>query len=316
MDGLSPRKTGLVRWFVALLLLFSGCAGYPASIDREQLTAEQLSALESDSYTYEWITTDQPSAVAVLVHGLNLLPDAMDDIAEALSLSGIDVLSVSLSGHADELDEQGRLVQFGEADFSVWQNDVRNAVLEASAYAADAGVPLYMVGFSLGGLLSADYQLHFSANDAVAIDRMVLFAPAISLRWSSYLLYPLQAFPEVVLPSAAPDGYRANDFAPVSAYLALYEGIGRFNDSVDASLNIPVLLFMHPRDELVSDNRIRDFIDRHDLTRWQYVSVDKSEGAANVLNHLIIGPDSLGVAAWLKVREQMLSFLEGDGGGL
>ncbi|ALO45680.1 alpha/beta hydrolase [Pseudohongiella spirulinae] len=313
MDGLSPRKTGVVRWFVALLLLVSGCAGYPASIDRQQLTAEQLAALESDSYTYEWITTDQPKAVAVLVHGLNLLPDAMDDIADALSSANIDVLGVSLSGHADELDQQGRLVQLGEADFSVWQNDVRNAVLEASAYANEAGLPLYLVGFSLGGLLSADYQLHFAANDSVVIDRMVLFAPAISLRWSSYLLYPLQAFPEVVLPSTSPDGYRANDFAPVSAYLALYEGIDRFNDSVDQSLNMPVLLFMHSRDELVSDNRIRGFIANNNLTRWQYVNVEKSDDAANVLNHLIIGPDSLGVAAWLKVREQMLSFLEGDG---
>lgn len=299
-----------MRWLVALLFLVSGCASYPASIDRESLTPQQQAELDAGTYTYDWLELADPQAVAVLVHGLNLQPDAMTDIASALMSRNIAVLSVSLSGHADELDEQGRLVQFADADFSVWQNEVRNAVLDADVYARKSDLPLFLVGFSLGGLLSADYQASFAETDNIHIDRMVLFAPAISLRWSSYLLYPLQAFPQVVLPSTAPDGYRANDFAPVSAYLALYRGIRQFNEAVDEALNIPVLLMIHSRDELVSDNRIRQFIEEHELTQWRYADVSKSADAANVLNHLIIGPDSLGKESWRVVRDRMLDFLK------
>ena len=300
----------MIRWLAAALLLTSGCAGYPASLDRDTLDAQQQALLDSDTYTYEWLLVDEPHAVAVLVHGLNLQPDAMDDIAAALLDANINVLSVSLSGHADELDAQGRLVQFREADFSVWQGEVRRAVREANQAAVDQSLPLYVVGFSLGGLLAADYQAHFAEQDGAGPQKMVLFAPAISLRWSSYLLYPLQPFPDVVLPSTSPDEYRANDFAPVSAYLALYRGIEAFNASITDTLNMPVLLFMHSRDELVSDNGIREFINTHQLSQWQYVDVEKSEDAASVLNHLIIGPHSLGQEAWQNVRQTMLEFLQ------
>ena len=73
---------------------------------------------------------------------------------------------------------------------------------------------------------------------------------------------------------------------------------------------MPVLLFMHSRDELVSDNGIREFINTHQLSQWQYVDVEKSEDAASVLNHLIIGPHSLGQEAWQNVRQTMLDFLQ------
>jgi pimeloyl-ACP methyl ester carboxylesterase len=290
-------------------LLLGGCASYPATPDRNALNDEQLAALESSAYGFQWLEAEQSRAVAVLVHGLNLNPAAMQDIATALLAANIEVLSVSLSGHADGLDEQGRLVQLSEADFSVWQNDVRNGVLEAARRSGQRQIPLYLVGFSLGGLLSADYLAQFAHNDAVNIERMVLFAPAITLRWSSWLLYPLQSFPDVVLPSAAPEAYRANDFAPVSAYLALYAGVRQFREAVDQRLNIPVLLFMHPRDELVSDNGLREFISEFELDRWRYVDVQKSRDSATVLNHLIIGPHSLGTEAWERLRLQMLEFL-------
>ena len=101
-----------MRWLLALSLLLCGCASYPAALDRSVLSEQQLAALQSSVYGYQWLEAEQGQAVAVLVHGLNLNPSAMEDIAMALLSENIDVLSVSLSGHADELDEQGRLIQF------------------------------------------------------------------------------------------------------------------------------------------------------------------------------------------------------------
>jgi pimeloyl-ACP methyl ester carboxylesterase len=309
MDGFSSRQSDIVKLLgVALLsVLITGCAAYPGEIVRERLSADALAALDAEeALGRRWLSREQPRAVVVLVHGLNLDPAAMTDIAAALYTSGMDVLSVSLSGHAREIPEDGRLLQFQEADFSSWQRDVRDAVAVAHDRAARFDIPLHLVGFSLGGLLSADYLLH---GDGIEISRMVLFAPAISLKWSSYLLYPMQVLPGVFLPSVAPQAYRANDFAPVSAYLALYEGVRQFNEAAGQQLNIPTLVFMHPRDELVSASRIRDFIQTHALSEWRYVEVRKSDGAANVLDHLIISEDSVGTDAWRLISRQMLDFL-------
>lgn len=311
MDGLSLRPYHLLRWLTTfLLLLGTACAGYPSELTRDSLTPLQLDALDSPATGYHWWQADNPQAVVLVVHGLNLRPTAMNDIASHLQNADMDVLTISLSGHAVELDEDSRLVQFREADFSVWQADVARGVALAHARATETQLPLYMVGFSLGGLLSADYVSRQAPLDDIQVDRMVLFAPAIVLRWSSYALMPFQVFPDVFLPSVAPELYRANNYAPASAYLTLYDGVRLFRESVQQSLNVPTLLFMNPRDELVSDNGLQDFIEDFGLDRWQYIEVQKSAGAGATLDHLIIGPHSLGEESWRQVSDQMVDFLE------
>lgn len=310
MDGLSLRPYHLLRWVTTFLLLFgTACAGYPSELTRESLTDFQLQTMASPQTGSHWWHAEDPKAVALVVHGLNLRPTAMNDIAQLLQEAGTDVLTISLSGHAVELDEDSRLVQFREADFSAWQADVLHGVAMAGERARELQRPLYLVGFSLGGLLSADYVSLQSQLDAVQVDRMVLFAPAIVLRWSSYALMPFQVFPDIFLPSVSPELYRANDYAPASAYLSLYDGVRLMRDSVTDGLNIPTLLFMNPRDELVSDNGLRDFIEEFELSRWQYIEVEKSDGAAATLDHLIIGPHALGDETWQEVSNQMLEFL-------
>lgn len=308
---------------VAVLLcafLATACASYPDDIARDRLPTQQQAALNDAALGLSWQQQDNPAAVVVLVHGLNLDPAAMLDIQQLLFDADMDVLSVSLSGHANALDDDARLLQFREATFAEWQADIRQSVALAGQRAAAVQRPLYLVGFSLGGLLSADYLVPRSVSPAsapVTVDRLVLLSPAISLRWSSYLLYPLQVFPDVFLPSVAPRVYRANDYAPVSAYIALYDGVSRFNElAADSAnrdaLNIPALVFMHPRDELVSFDGVRDFIAEQQLSRWQFVEVDKSGDAGDVLNHLIVGPHSLGGDAWQSVSEQILDFLRAN----
>lgn len=309
-----------MRVVAALLcaLFATACASYPDEIARDTLPEQQLAALNDDALGLSWRQQDNPAAVVVLVHGLNLDPAAMQDIQQLLFDADMDVLSVSLAGHAGALEDDARLLQFQEATFAEWQEDVRQAVALASQRAAAVQRPLYLVGFSLGGLLSADYLISTGEPAAsVDVDRLVLLAPAISLKWSSYLLYPLQVFPDVFLPSVAPRVYRANDYTPVSAYISLYEGVNRFNELAGEAenrslLNVPALVFMHPRDELVSFDGVRDFIAERQLSRWQFVEVDKSGDAADVLDHLIVGPHSLGGDAWRVVSEQMLDFLRDD----
>ena len=309
-----------------LALVATACTSYPGDITRETLSPRQLSALDNAELGLSWRQQQNAIAVVVLIHGLNLDPAAMLDIQASLFDAGMDVLSLSLTGHGNALDDEGRLLQFQEATFVHWQADVQRAVQAAARHATALSRPLHLVGFSLGGLLSADYlvqsALRGGSVEVADINRMVLLAPAITLKWSSYLLYPLQIFPDIYLPSVAPRVYRANDYTPLSAYFALYEGVNQFNELAgkpdpgsdpvpnnSQALNIPALVFMHPRDELVSANGVREFISEHQLSQWQFVEVDKSEDAADVLNHLIIGPHSLGSGAWRSVSTQLLDFL-------
>lgn len=311
-----------MKLVAALLCAFlaTACASYPDDIARDSLPPQQLAALNDDALGLSWRQQDKPAAVVVLVHGLNLDPAAMLDIEQLLVAAHMDVLSLSLTGHANSLGDNARLLQFQEATFADWQDDIRQAVHLAEQRAAAVQRPLYLVGFSLGGLLSADFLVSAPESvsaDAVFVDRMVLLSPAIRLKWSSYLLYPLQVFPDVFLPSVAPRVYRANDYAPVSAYIALYDGVNRFNELASqtdkrALLNIPTLVFMHPRDELVSFAGVRDFITEQQLSRWQFVEVEKSEDAGDVLDHVIVGPHSLGGDAWHSVSARMLDFLRAD----
>ncbi|KKO12800.1 alpha/beta hydrolase [Pseudohongiella sp.] len=310
-----------MRSLAALLLAFvaTACASYPGDITRETLSAQQQLALDNQTLGLSWRQHEDPAAVVVLVHGLNLDPSAMLDVQQLLFDADMDVLSLSLAGHGNALDDEARLLQFNEATFADWQHDIGRAVQSAARRAAVLDRPLYLVGFSLGGLLSADYLVqnpgHGSDPGVGDIDRMVLLAPAISLKWSSYLLYPLQVFPDMYLPSVAPRIYRANDYAPVSAYLALYQGVNRFNELAGQpdgrlALNIPTRVFMQPRDELVSADGVRGFIAEHQLSQWQFIEIEKSGDAADVLNHLIIGPHSLGGDAWQSLSVQILNFLE------
>lgn len=324
-----------MRAAVALLLVvtLTACASYPGNIARDTLPPQLLAALNDDELGLSWRQHDNPAAVVVLIHGLNLDPTAMRDIQQLLFTADMDVLSVSLTGHANALDSDARLLRFQEATFAEWQVDIRRAVQVAGQRARALERPLYLVGFSLGGLLSADYLVSdpgagFESalqsdhepdfnTASIAIDRMVLLSPAISLKWSSYLLYPLQIFPDVFLPSVAPGVYRANNFTPVSAYLALYDGVRRFNELAghnhnQQALNIPALVFVHPRDELVSVENVREFVVEKQLERWQLVDVSKSGDAGDVLDHLIVGPHSLGSDAWQSMSMQILDFLRED----
>lgn len=302
--------TGLVA--CCLLFFATGCAAYPAGL----ASAEEM-GMSSDSLQelrFEWMLADtnpEPRAVVVVTHGFNIDPEAMTEIEEALRSAGMDVLSLDLSGHESQLDEDGRLVQFREANFPIWREDIDQAVYMAGQRAGELDVPLYLVGFSLGGLLSVDY---LNRHPDAAVERMVLLAPALALRWTSYLLMPLTALPNFFLPSVAPVDYRANNYAPVSAYESLYEGLRGFLDEVEpAHINRPAQVWLTDSDELVSPDGVRDFINEHGLNQWSVRGISKSSGAAMILNHLIIDANALGEESWEFMRQELLSFLLADG---
>lgn len=292
---------------VLLLCLLSACTGYPSAASRMTpedmaLDEETLSALQ-----LHWQYAEQAVGIVVVTHGLNLDPEAMAEIRQALQEAGFHVLSLSLSGHEQGLDEQSRLARFRLADFALWRTEMARGLANARAYAQVSRLPLFLLGFSMGGLLSADYV---NSHPDAGVQGLVLLAPALSLRWLSYALMPLELFPDFYLPSLASADYRANSHVPVSAYESLYDGLDTFTEKLDpANLDIPTLILVDPEDELVSAAGLRTFMDDHGLDQWQLQEVAKSKDAAAVLNHLIIDRQALGARSWLIMRDSLLQFL-------
>lgn len=241
------------------------------------------------------------------MHGLNLDPQRMRPVAELLTRAGVDVLNVSLRGHGANFapcngmgETRARLRSFRAVTGELWEAEAGRACALARERALRAGVRLIGVGYSLGALLTVAVQA-----TGAGFDRMVLFAPPLSLpRWQKVLL-PLTRFPRLLLPSLA-QGVLANPFTPMAAYNALLETLARVTTRSWTKLDIPTLVVIDPGDELVSFRGIQAVVRARGLQRWRFHIVRKDPGMPRrIPRHLLVDERWVGSRAWAGVREAM-----------
>ena len=252
--------------------------------------------------------------VALVLHGLNVNPACFLPLIDELRQRGIGAVLCSLRGHGENYtplagcsSELSRLTAFRQVSYDTWRAEVTAAYEQAAAYAQSAGVPLFLVGYSLGGLLGCAQLV---TTPPLTFARMVLLAPALSLRPYSYLPRFLARWPYLLLRSLAPPAYRANPATPVVAYQALYMALHHLQQQANAALNIPTLLFIDPADELVSLRGLQRFICQQQLTEWQLQPVHKTTTQAGpTAHHLIIDPASVGTASWQHMIAQITQHL-------
>ncbi|MBK8201065.1 MAG: hypothetical protein IPK68_01640 [Bdellovibrionales bacterium] len=144
-----------------------------------------------------------PKFVAVVTHGLDLKAGTMDDIRGVLQDFGGEVLQVGLPGHRLLTTDEG------VEPYVSWAGHLRASLCVAKARAKELGnLPSFYVGFSLGGALYEEI-LSQKIEDTYRMDGVVLFAPAISLRFYAYLARLFFFFGEdFSLPSFIPEPYR------------------------------------------------------------------------------------------------------------
>ena len=273
---------------------------------------------QSENYATRWFknhSREGTKGVALVIHGLNLRPDKMQAIISVLTESGIDVLRLSLRGHGDNYthhagieEDQARLEAFKAVSYPLWMNEAYLAYSEVEKRAAQEKVPLFFVGFSLGGLIGLDL---FSSQEEVHYDRMVLFAPAIKLHGIHYLARILSPFSRLVIPSFAPDSYLSNDKGtPIAAYNALFEGLQQFEKHVNRRVNVPTLIFIDEDDEFIPVQAFKELKEEKKLDQWELYIV-KKEAAANkdTFHHHIIDESSTGKAVWKEMMETTITRL-------
>ena len=276
-----------------------------------------VSAGGSEDQAYQWFRknrTERLRGVAVVVHGLNLKPERMQTVIADLNSAGIDVINVSLRGHGRNfawndtipLDE-ARLETFRNVSYRLWLDEVRGAYLKARQRAAEKKVPLFFVGYSLGGLLGCNLLL---TDPHVAYDRLILFAPALSMTAESYLLKPLMPFPNLVIDSLSPVSYRSNDGTPMAAYRAVFDAVEYFQNNADPRLNIPAAVFVDEKDEFISSTRLQETVARRNLDRWRIHWVQKGpDGDEKLAHHMLIDEAGVGRDTWRQMTAVMKQFV-------
>ena len=271
----------------------------------------------TENRSYTWFYTPSrgaPKGIAVVLHGLNLRPAKMASIIKILTEAKIDALRVSLFGHGQNCPHTGttgrkeaRIEALKTVSYRLWREETYQAYCLARRRSDQFKVPLFLVGFSLGGLLGTD--LSVSRTD-VRFDRMVLFAPALDLKGILYSAKLLSLFPRLVIPSRASNSYRENSGLPMAAYNALFEALRHFKKNASGKLNVPTILFIDKQDELISYRGLKQFVKRHRLNDWSFHLVKKGKAGVTVkMHHLIIDKSAVGDRVWQEIRETMISHL-------
>ena len=256
-------------------------------------------------------------AVALLIHGLNLRPTRMLQIANMLSAEGVECLNLALSGHGSpddaaraerDMREGASLESFKSVSHSQWLAEARAAHALARIRAEDLGVPLILVGFSLGATLGA--ELANQPGPAPRFDGMIFFAPAFRVHWYTRLLRLLWPFPRLTLKSFSPSQYATNPATPIAAYNALFRSMAALPDRPEQQRVTNALIFIDPKDELVSYRALRTLCESQASSSWRLVETPKQlRKGERDYHHLIIDEASLGSEGWGDVVRQVESFL-------
>ncbi len=247
-----------------------------------------------------WLSDTDKSCdngAVILIHGLNLKPAAMDPLGHKLVDSGLAVYRLALPGHRGE-DRKRRL--------AIKAQDLMQSLEEATTLVRSrCPGPLYAVAFSLGGLLTVVAQ----AEGEVNFDKMVLIAPAISLKRYTRLVTWLFPFFDVI-PSRGPAPYRASvEGTSKALYRALFVLYDRRNSGSHQRLQRPTRIFMNPDDELVSWEGLAEFIVEHDLeVQWSIKALGNDEAELDDFDHLAIDSKTLSPESWRMLFKEIQSF--------
>jgi alpha-beta hydrolase superfamily lysophospholipase len=259
------------------------------------------------------IYPDRINGVALVIHGLNLRPDKMESIIALLTHSCIDVLNLSLRGHGENYAKtanvdgsNARMETFKTVSYKLWIKETYRAYGLAGNRSREKQVPLFLIGFSLGGLMGATL---FASYPDVYFNRMILLAPAIYIHKIYYLAKLLSPFPRLVIPSFFMKSYCSNRGTPVVAYNALFEGIEHFKKNMASKLNVPTLIFIDKRDELVSHRGLKHIIKTGELHQWKLHPVKKNTGTKEKMHHMIIDELSIGKDTWNEMRGHIIHHL-------
>ena len=104
--------------------------------------------------------------------------------------------------------------------------------------------------------------------------KLILLAPAIRVHWYTRLPKFLAFFSrKIIIPSLNNEAYKMHEGTTTAAYEALHDIIDHFDFPHQKKLKTPVLVFIDPKDELVSLIKLQKMITKNELNHWSIQQV-------------------------------------------
>jgi len=252
-----------------------------------------------------------PRASCLLLHGLNLRPEKMSTLADLLVTQGIACLIVALTGHQGSDQRSRQLLE--KIDSQIWRNEVDAAWQELTRQGQKRG-PLFLLGYSLGGLLALDLLIR---QPLVQIHQIFFLAPAFAIRpRSEAFLHSLRFLPKSWwIPSLNQSDYLMHKQGmTVAGYLALLKLFSEVQKNAKRNLpnlNVPSLVIMDKRDVLISSTRVQDFILRNNLKRWRVEWIQSQKLRKPIQDfHTVVDQAGLGSQEWQRLSTLIAEFFQ------
>lgn len=266
---------------------------------------------EHEIFTEHSSNIKNPQAVAFVLHGLNNPPHAMTDIIKCLNDFNVYTINGSFKGHHGETP----LEEMKNITVTEWRKEVYSFYLIARKKADEFNVPLIFVGYSTGPLIINHLINKIPQNrDPLRIDKQILFAPALALRVGTLMRESLNKLSgRIVVPSFYHHEFRKHRGSTIAAYKAIFTMISSLKKTNLIYGNIPTLIFIDSKDELIPYSKINGLIEKHNLTKWKLIQIDNQHNftdGTTKIHHLIITESLIGESRWNIVKDNIKNLLE------
>ncbi|MPZ66264.1 MAG: alpha/beta fold hydrolase [Pseudonocardiaceae bacterium] len=165
----------------------------------------------SSGFWQGWLPDDDPRAVVVIVHGLGEHGGRYDHVGQHLAGAGFACYAADHCGHGRS---QGRRANIGRMDRIV--DDLAEFVGFATAHTP--GVPVFVLGHSMGGLIA----LQYATGEPAELTGLVLSGAAVQVAVGSSLMRSVARLLSAVTPNLGvltlPPEHLSRDPEVVAAY--------------------------------------------------------------------------------------------------
>jgi len=232
----------------------------------------------------------------LIIHGLNLRPEKMQDLAAVLGASASTILT--LKGHHHYPD-------FLTATPQQWLQQINRAYCQLK----NLNNKVYFLGFSVGAAYGLLFQHFYPMKKPFA--KMVLLAPAIVGRGYISLLKLLSWWTTLGIPSRSLAAYRAHKSTPMNAYNNTFRAMDILRTAHLTSSQVPTLVFLETQDELIDFTASKAWIAAGQLDLWRVVPLERKElPLPGQFHHLMIDSKSLGQFHWHWMKSLIVEFLQ------
>jgi len=114
----------------------------------------------------QWLTSGPPRALALFVHGIAEHSGRYEAVGAQFAAAGIGAVAIDQRGHGTTQGTKGHV-----DTFDGFLDDVEDQITQMKTF----GVPIVLLGHSMGGLVSTAYAI----SDRPAPDLLVLSGPAL-----------------------------------------------------------------------------------------------------------------------------------------